>query len=193
MITIAIVLGSTRPGRKADAIARWVRDIAAKRTEASFELVDLRDFDLPFLDEPLSAFASALMKREYTHAHTKAWAAKIASFDGYVFLTPEYNHSIPGVLKNALDYLYSEWNNKAAGFIAYGGMGGSRAVEQLRLVLAELQVATVRNEVNLSVHTDFVNYTTFKPAEVQEQRINTMLDQLIAWSGALKTLRTGIV
>jgi NAD(P)H-dependent FMN reductase len=190
LVNIAIIIGSTRPGRNAEAVAHWVHDISKKRTDAKFELVDIRDFDLPLLDEPLSAFATALRKREYTHPHTKAWAAKMLSFDGYVFVTPEYNHGMSGALKNSLDYLYSEWNNKAAGFVAYGGTGGARAVEQLRLVLAELQIATVRNEVNLSLLTDFENYTTFKPAPVHEPRVGAMLDQLIAWSGALKPLRT---
>jgi len=101
--------------------------------------VDIADYHLPLLDEPLSP-----MLGQYTHAHTKAWAQTIASFDAYVFVTPEYNHSTSGALKNALDYLYHEWNNKAAGFVSYGGAGGVRAVEHLRLILAELMVATVR-------------------------------------------------
>jgi NAD(P)H-dependent FMN reductase len=114
----------------------------------------------------------------------------IQAFHGYVFVTPEYNHGPSAALKNALDYLYREWNNKAAGFVGYGGSGATRAIEQLRLVLAELQVATVRNEVNLSIHSDFENYTSFKPSPAHEQRVNAMLDQLIAWSGALKARAT---
>lgn len=187
---IAIIIGSTRPNRNAEQVARWVHEIAKKRTDAEFELVDIRDFDLPLLDESLSAFGTAFLKKEYARPHTKAWAAKIRAFDGYVFVTPEYNHGVSGALKNALDYLYVEWNNKAAGFVAYGSAGGTRAVEQLRLILAELQIATVRNEVNLSVYTDFENYTTFKPGPVHEQRANAMLDQLVAWTVALKPLRS---
>lgn len=189
MVSIAIIVGSTRPGRNADAVARWVYDIAKKRTDAEFDLVDICDFALPLLDEPISAFAVYMMKSEYAQPHTKTWAAKIAPHDGYVFVTPEYNHGISGALKNAIDYLYGEWNNKAAGFVSYGGNGGVRAVEQLRLVMAELQVATVRTEVNLSLFTDFENRTIFKPAPAHEQRINAMLDQVIAWSTALRTLR----
>ncbi len=128
-------------------------------------------------------------RARYSKEHTKAWAAKIGSFDGYVFVTAEYNHGIPGALKNAIDFLYREWNNKAAGFVGYGSVGGTRAVEHLRLVMAEVQVATVRNQVALSLFTDFENYTTFKPAAHHEKSVNQMLDQLIAWGGALKTLR----
>jgi NAD(P)H-dependent FMN reductase len=126
---------------------------------------------------------------QYTQPHTRAWSAKIASFDAYVFVTPEYNHGPSGALKNAIDFLYREWNNKAAGFVGYGGAGGTRAVEQLRLVMGELLVADVRAQVALSLSTDFENYTTFKPAPSQERSVNIMLDQVVAWGGALKTLR----
>jgi NAD(P)H-dependent FMN reductase len=104
-------------------------------------------------------------------------------------VTPEYNHGIPGALKNAIDFLYREWNNKAAGFVSYGGTGGVRSVEHLRLVMAELQVADVRAQVTLSLFTDFENFTRFKPAAFQEQYVNTMLGQVIAWGRAMKALR----
>jgi NAD(P)H-dependent FMN reductase len=184
MIKLAIVIGSTRPGRKAEAVARWVHEIAKKRSDADCELVDILDFNLPLLDEPIPP-----SQGKYMHAHTKAWAAKIEPFDGYVFVTPEYNHGTSGALKNAIDYLYREWNNKAAGFVSYGSAGGVRAVEHLRLVMGELQVADVRSQVMLSLHTDFENFTVFKPAARHEAAVNTMLDQVIAWGGALKTLR----
>ena len=184
MIRTAIVIGSTRPGRKADAVARWVYEIAKKRDDAEFEIVDIKDFNLPLFDEPRSP-----MMGQYSQPHTKAWAAKIASFDAFVFVTPEYNHSTSGALKNALDFLYREWNNKAAGFVSYGGAGGTRAVEQLRLVMGELQIADVRAQVALSLFADFENFTVFKPGPRQESSVNAMLDQVIAWGGALKTLR----
>ncbi len=184
MIKTAIVIGSTRPGRKAETVARWVYDIAKKRDDAEFEIVDIKDFNLPMLDEPMSP-----MMGQYSQPHTKGWAAKIATFDAFVFVTPEYNHSTSGALKNALDFLYREWNNKAAGFVGYGGAGGTRAVEQLRLVMGELQIADVRAQVALSMFTDFENYTVFKPGPRQESSVNAMLDQVIAWGGALKTLR----
>src|SRR5262245_60964769 len=135
MLKVAIILGSTRPGRNGEAVAKWVLDNASRRTDATFELVDLKDFNLPL---------SPVLGR-YSQPHTKAWAAKIAEFDAFVFVTPEYNHGIPGALKNAIDFLFREWNDKAAGFVSYGGhANGSRAVEQLRLVMGELRVADVR-------------------------------------------------
>jgi NAD(P)H-dependent FMN reductase len=184
MIKLAIIIGSTRPGRKAEDVARWVLDIATKRSDVAFELVDIKTFKLPLLDEAVPPSMG-----QYSQPHTKVWAEKIASFDGYVFVTPEYNHSMSGALKNAIDYLYQEWNNKAAGFVSYGSAGGARAVEQLRLVMGELQVADVRAQVMLSLFTDFENFATFKPAPIHEKSVNTMLDQVIAWSGALKKLR----
>ena len=185
MIRLAIIVGSTRPGRKAEAVARWVHEIAERHSDAEFEIVDIQDFNLPLLDEPVPPSMG-----HYSQPHTKAWAAKIASFDAFVFVTPEYNHGTSGALKNAIDYLFAEWNNKAAGFVGYGSAGGVRAVEHLRLVMGELQVADVRAQVMLSLFTDFENFTTFKPAAHHETAVNTMLDQVIAWGGALKTLRS---
>lgn len=185
MTRIAIILGSTRPKRNGEAVARWVHEIARKRNDAEFELVDIKDFDLSLLDEPVPA-----SMRQYSQPHTKAWSAKIESFDAYVFVTPEYNHATSGALKNAIDFLYQEWNNKAAGFVSYGSAGGARAVEQLRLVMAELQIADVRAQVMLSLFTDFENFSVFKPDARHEKSVNAMLDQVIAWGGALKTLRS---
>ena len=143
MPRIGIILGSTRPNRNGEQVARWVYDIAQPRTDAQFELVDLRDYPLPHLDEALPPSLG-----QYQNEHTKQWAAKIASFDGFVFVTPEYNHGTSGVLKNAIDYLYAEWNNKAVGFVSYGAVGGARAAEHLRLVVGELQMADVRQQVS---------------------------------------------
>lgn len=184
MLKIAIIIGSTRPGRIGEGVAKWVYEVAQKRTDAKFELVDIKEFNLPLLDEPAPSFMG-----QYTKQHTKTWSAKIDSFDGFVFVAPEYNHGISGALKNAIDFLNREWNNKAAGFVSYGGNGGSRAVEHLRLVLAELQVATVRNQVLLSLRADFENFSTLKPAPQHEQEMGVMLDQLSAWGEALKQLR----
>jgi NAD(P)H-dependent FMN reductase len=182
---IAIILGSTRPGRKGEDVANWVYDIAKQRTDAEYELVDIADYKLPHLDEAIPPSLG-----QYTQPHTKAWAQKIASFDGYVFVTPEYNHSTSGALKNAIDFLYAEWNNKAAGFVSYGSVGGTRAVEHLRLVMAELQVADVRAQAALSLFTDFTDFTDFAPAPHQTDAVNALLDQVVAWSGALAHLRT---
>jgi len=184
MTNVAIIIGSTRPGRKAATVAGWVHDIAAKRDDATVEVIDIADYDLPHLDEAVPPSMG-----QYSHDHTKAWAAKITSFDAYVFVTPEYNHSTSGALKNAIDYLYAEWNNKAAGFVGYGANGGTRAVEHLRLVMGELQVADVRAQVSLSLFTDYENMADFNPAAHQESAVDAMLDQVIAWGQALKALR----
>ena len=184
MLRVAIIVGSTRPGRKGEAVARWVYEIASSRGDAEFELVDIKDYDLPLLDEPISAIFG-----QYSNDHTKAWSAKIESFDAFVFVTPEYNHGTSGALKNAIDYLYREWNNKAAGFVSYGGAGGTRAVEHLRLVMGELMIADVRAQVALSLFTDFEKFSVFKPASHHEKSVHGMLDQVIAWGGALRSLR----
>jgi len=188
MIRIAILLGSTRPGRNGEAVAKWVQGLARNRKDAEFELVDISTFNLPLLDEPVPPSLG-----RYSKPHTKAWASKIDSFDAFVFITPEYNHGPSGALKNAIDFLYREWNNKAAGFVSYGSAGGARAVEQLRLVMAELQVATVRGQVLLSLLADFQNFGVFKPAPLQAKALERMLDQLVAWGEALKMLRQGQV
>jgi NAD(P)H-dependent FMN reductase len=185
VIKIAIILGSTRPGRNGEAVARWVYEIAKKRIDAEFEFVDIKDFNLPLLDEPIPP-----SQGQYSKEHTEVWSAKIDSFDGYVFVTAEYNHGIPGALKNGIDYLYKEWNNKAAGFVGYGSAGGVRAVEQLRLLMAELQVADVRAQVAVSIITEFEDFRIFKPASYQEKLVNNMLDQVISWGRALKLVRT---
>lgn len=184
MIRIAIILGSTRPGRNGEAVARWVHERLASRTDAEFELVDIADYRLPLLDEPVPP-----AQHRYTQPHTRVWAEKIAAFDAFLFVTPEYNHGPPAALKNALDFLYQEWNNKAAGFVAYGSAGGTRAVEQLRLVMAELQMADVRAQVTLSLFTDFENFSVFRPAAHHEATLNTLADQLVAWGTALRELR----
>jgi NAD(P)H-dependent FMN reductase len=186
MLKIAIILGSTRPGRNGEAVAHWVYDIANRRKDAEFELVDIAEYDLPLLDEPVPPLLG-----QYTKPHTKAWSTKIASFDAYVFVTPEYNHSTPAALKNAIDYLYKEWNNKAAGFVSYGSAMGTRAVEHLRLIMAELQIADVRAQVMLSLFTDFENFSKFQPAANQEKSVTAMLDQVIAWGNAMRTVRQG--
>jgi NAD(P)H-dependent FMN reductase len=183
-VRIGIIIGSTRPGRVGDQVARWVLEQAQTRTDAEFELVDLIDFALPHLDEAIPPSMG-----QYTKSHTKAWAEKVDSFDGYIFVTPEYNHSTSGALKNALDFVYAEWTNKAAGLVSYGSAGGTRAAEHLRLILGELQVADVRQQVSFSLMTDFEQYTTFAPAEYHAGMLATQLDQLVPWAAALRSVR----
>lgn len=184
MNKIAVVTGSTRPGRNNIAVANWVLENAQKRDDAQFELVDIADFNLPVLDEAMPAGF-----QQYANEHTKKWSQTIAQYDGYIFVTPEYNHSISGALKNALDYISVEWNNKAAGFVGYGSAGGVRAVEHLRQIASELQLAHVRNQVQLSLFTDFENFSEFKPADMHQESLTAMLDQLVPWTAAMKTLR----
>ena len=187
MIRIAIVVGTTRPGRKAADVARWLLGIARERGDAEYELVDLADHPLPLLDEAIPPSAG-----HYEHAHTRDWAERIAAFDGYVFVTPEYNRSTSGALKNAIDFLYAEWGDKAAGFVGYGSQGGTRAVEHLRLIMGELRVATVRDQVALSLFDDFVEFSELRPRPHHRAAAAEMLRQVEAWSGALRALRVGV-
>lgn len=177
-LNIGIILGSTRQGRVSPQVGNWVKEIADKRGDANYEIVDIADFKLPFLGEGTGE-----------EPGLKAWPEKLASLDGFVFIVQEYNHSITGALKNALDSARDEWNNKAAGIVSYGSTGGARAAEHLRGILGELQVADVRVHPTLSLFTDFENFNEFKPADLHLENMNLMLDQVTAWSGALKTLR----
>ena len=185
-----------RPGRRAHAVGEWVaaiaeRHLAAAGSHATIEVVDLADHELPLLDERAPAIFGA-----YEHPHTRRWAAVIERFDGFVFVTPEYNHSVPAALKNAIDFLYAEWNDKAAAFVSYGVTGGTRAVEHLRAILAEVKVAGVRTQVALSLFADLeASGDPAAPNVVvqgneHESTVAEMLDELLAWSGALQALRT---
>lgn len=175
---IGIILGSTRPGRVSPQVGDWVKGIADARGDAEYEIVDIAAFQLPFLGAAEGA------------ENIAAWNEKLDSLDGFVFVTAEYNHSIPGALKNALDLARDAWANKAAGIISYGSTGGARAAEHLRGILGELQIADVRVHPTLSLFTDFENGTIFKPASLHLDNVNAMLDQVIKWSTALKTVRS---
>jgi NAD(P)H-dependent FMN reductase len=183
-LKIAIILGSTRPNRNGKAVADWVLDKAEARIDAHYDLIDLRDHPLPHIDEAMPPSLG-----QYAGEHTKAWAATIAPYDGYIFVTPEYNHSTSGVLKNAIDYLYAEWNNKAAAFVSYGSLGGARAIEHLRAVCSELSIAHVRQQLSFSMFTDFENFLVFRPAALHDDAATILFDQLEAWAAALKPLR----
>jgi NAD(P)H-dependent FMN reductase len=183
-LKIAIILGSTRPNRNGEGVAKWVLHKASTRAGASYELIDLLDYPLPHFDEPLPPSMG-----QYAGEHTKAWAAKIASYDGFVFVTPEYNHSTSGVLKNALDYLHAEWSNKAAAFVSYGSAGGARAIEHLRAVCSELSIAHVRQTLTFSLFTDFENFSAFNPAAMHDGAADALFDQLETWSRAMKDVR----
>ncbi len=177
-LNIGIILGSTRDGRVSPQVGAWVKELADKRGDANYTIIDIADYKLPLLGEAGGDASGA-----------EAWSQAVAAQDGFVFIVQEYNHSITGALKNALDYLREEWNNKAAGIVSYGSVGGARAAEHLRGILGELLVADVRVHPALSLFTDFENGTDFKPKEVQADSVNQMLDQVIPWTTALKTIR----
>jgi len=177
-LNIGIILGSTREGRLSPQVGNWVKQLADKRGDANYTVIDIADYKLPLLGEAGTDASGAA-----------AWSEAIAKQDGFVFITQEYNHSITGSLKNALDYLRAEWNNKAAGIVSYGSVGGARAAEHLRGILGELSVADVRVHPALSLFTDFENGSELKATPVQADSVNQMLDQVIPWSTALKTIR----
>jgi NAD(P)H-dependent FMN reductase len=177
-LNIGIILGSTRQGRVSPQVGDWVKEVADKRGDANYQIVDILDYQLPLLGTT-----------DGTEPGIAAWNEKLNTLDGFVFIVQEYNHSITGALKNALDSAREAWNNKAAGIVSYGSAGGARAAEHLRGIMGELMIADVRVHPTLSLFTDFENYTTFKPAEYHLNNVNAMLDQVVAWSGALKTLR----
>lgn len=191
MLRIGIIVGSTRPGRKARAVAEWVHDQGAGRPDAQFEVVDLADFDLTHLDEPVPALFG-----QYSHDHTHTWSATISALDAFVAVVPEYNQSFPGALTTALDFLYEEWNNKAIGFVGYGVGGGGRSVEQLRHVAAALKLADVGPQVALHLSTDVVDGQVVGQRPLDQ--LGAVIDDLLAWrphdadvvaSGALRTRR----
>ncbi|MHA6261211.1 NADPH-dependent FMN reductase [Sporosarcina sp. CAU 1771] len=175
---IGIILGSTREGRVSPQVGAWIKELADQRGDANYTVIDIADYKLPLLGEAGGDASGAA-----------AWSEIIAKQDGFVFVTAEYNHSIPASLKNALDYLREEWHNKAAGIVSYGAVGGARATEHLRGILSELLVAHVRVHPALSLFTDFEKGTNFKPAEVQAKSVNQMLDQVVSWTTALNTIR----
>lgn len=184
---IGIVVGSTREGRFGEKPAAWIHDLAARRSDLVFELIDLRDYPLPFFAEPMAP-AWGPVKDEVA----KSWAAKLGELDGFIFVTPEYNHGTSAVLKNALDYAYAEFVRKPVGFVGYGGVGGARAVEQLRLVAAELQMVSVRNAVHVGM-VEFLGIwqqgKSFDDFPHLAQSATNLLDELAWWASTLKSAR----
>ena len=186
-IKIGVIIGSTRATRFGDKPARWIHDIASRRDDMTVETVDLRDYPMPFFDETAS---NAWVPSQNEVA--QRWQKKVAEFDGYVFVTAEYNRSIPAVLKNALDYAYPEWNRKPAAVVGYGGVGAARAAEHLRLIAIELQMAPTRTGVHIQ-GADFMAVLkggkTIADLSYLQQNATDMLDQLAWWAKALKTAR----
>lgn len=187
-LRIAVIIGSTRPNRFSEKPAQWIFDIAKKLPGTEVELIDLRDHPLPFFDEPKSP---SMANGDYGREDLNAWAKLIGSFDAYVMVSPEYNHGTSAVLKNALDVVYGEWNNKSVGFVSYGSVGGARAVEQLRLVAIELQMAPVRQGVHIPANVVFGGPDAWNDeakAHLQKSA-DTMLSQVVMWGNALKAAR----
>jgi NAD(P)H-dependent FMN reductase len=185
---IGIILGTTRQGRFADKPAKWIFDLAQAHGGAQFEVVDLRDWPMPFFDEPFSPARGVPPTNEVA----QRWTKKVAELDGFLFVTAEYNHSIPAVLKNALDYVYKEFNRKPAAFIAYGGVGGARAVEHLRLIATELQIAPLRDAVHIG-RAEFVGMLMegkgFDDYPHLGATAQSMLADLLWWTNTLKAAR----
>ena len=186
IMKIGIISGSVREGRNSAAVSEWIHEFAKKRNDGGieYEIVALADYDLPLLGAKLPEDRQAA-----AGAAIQAWSEKMASFDAYIFITPEYNHALGGALKNALDYLNPEVANKAAAMVGYGSLGGARAHENLRIILAELRVATVRTTTNFSLISDFENMSVFQPNEYHSVNANGMLDDLLLWSKAFQTIR----
>lgn len=186
MVKIGIITGSTRDSRVNTQVAEWVKSIADQRTDAEYELVDIKEYNLPRYNESVPA----IMTKDYQTPEAKPWSEKIDSLDGFVFVLAEYNKGITSGLKDAIDYLYQEWNHKAAGIVSYGSTLGVTAANELRLILSVPKVATVGTHVGMSLFTDFENMSTFNPAPFHKDTVNTLLDEVVAWSTALKTVRT---
>ena len=190
MLNIAVIVGTTRDSRFADKPAKWIFDLASTRDNLNVELVDIKDFDLPFFNEPAS---NAWMPSSDPAAIK--WQKKIGEFDGYIFLTAEYNHSISGALKNAIDQAYVEWVRKPMAIVGYGGVGAARAAEHLRGIGVELQMVPVRSAVHigggemLKVHPMGANGPMSDIEEVITPSANAMLDDLTWWGNATKTAR----
>jgi NAD(P)H-dependent FMN reductase len=190
MTNISVIVGSTRQGRFSEKPAKWILQQLQKRDGIEARLLDLRDFPMPFFDQPLTPAMPG--RAAYENEVVKSWTAAIAASDGFVFVTPEYNYGPPAVLKNAIDWVYPEWNRKAAAFVSWGSAVGARGVQQLRETMIEVQVAPVRSSVHIPVVTLWAH---FKGGDVDkglaevETQAQTMIDDLLWWTTALKAAR----
>jgi NAD(P)H-dependent FMN reductase len=193
-IRMKVIIGSTRPGRFSEKPAHWINEEARKKEGVAVELLDLRDYPMPFLDQPLSP---ALSGGKYENSIVKTWAERIKDGDAFIIVTPEYNHGYPAVLKNSLDSIFPEWNKKPVGFVGYGNAGGARSIEQLRQVVVELQMVPIRNAIHIpseiyrAVMNEKlpVNPELFKPLRTPVDRVETFLNELIWTARMLKTTR----
>jgi NAD(P)H-dependent FMN reductase len=184
---IAVIISTTRAARFGEKPARWIYDIARARADMSVELIDLREYPMPFFDE-VASNAWAPSKNEVA----QRWQKKVAEFDGYIFVTAEYNRGVPAVLKNAIDYAYPEWNRKAAAYVGYGSVGAARSIEHLRNICVELQIAPTRHGVHIQGADFLALYQQgkdIKELKYLEPNAKTMLDDLQWWASALMVAR----
>jgi len=186
MVKLYVVAVSTRPGRAGFPLAQWIFERAKKHGSFDVELVDLKEENLPLFDEPTHP-----RLRQYEHAHTKRWSAKIEAADAFIFVTPEYNHATPPSLINALDYLVHEWAFKPVGFVSYGGpAGGTRAVQMVKPMMAALKMVVMMESVMVPLFTHSIDAQgQFKASDLQEQHATAMLDALLKWTGSLANMR----
>jgi NAD(P)H-dependent FMN reductase len=190
MTIISVIVGSTREGRFSEKPARWIFQHLRKRKEVEARLLDLRDFAMPFFDQPVPPAMPG--RPPYPNEGVQKWTAQIAASDGFVFVTPEYNFGPSAVLKNALDWVYPEWNRKAAAFVSYGSAMGARAVQQLRESAVELQLAPIRSSVHIppaALWAHFQGGDVDKSLAEMDQQAGVMIDDLLWWTSALKTAR----
>ena len=198
MLKVQVIIGTTRQNRFSEKAAHWIFEEAKKKEGIEVELIDLRDYPLPFFDEPVSPSMLEMMKHKYANEVVRKWTQKVAEADGYIIVTGEYNHGYPAVLKNALDYVFKQWNKKAVGFVSYGSAGGARTVEQLRQVVIELQMIPIRNAIHIPTEVYMavmnekipVNPNLFKPLrEGYTDRVEIFLNDLIWNTQTLKSAR----
>ena len=185
-LSIAVIVGSVREGRISLPIAKWVMDRVAARAEFDAELLDLAEWDLPMFAEPNPPATG-----RYTGEKQRAWAERIAAAEGYILVAPEYNHGMSAVLKNALDTVYAEWGRKPVTFVAHGGMGGARSVEQLRQVTAAMEMAPLSNAVHLQGAAKLREGDRFNAGEIEDRRLSVLFDELLWWARALAAARGG--
>jgi len=187
MPKLAIVLASVRDGRGGEAIARWFVTRAKEHSQFDVELADLKELDLPILDEPHHP-----RLKKYVHDSTKRWSEIVGGSDAFVFVTPEYNYTIPPALVNALDTVYHEWTYKPVGFVSYGGIsGGMRAVQTEKLMVTGFKMMPMVEAVNVPFFTQLIEGGVFKSNELHDKAVPVMLDELLRWADALKVLRAG--
>ncbi len=177
-LKIGIILGSTREGRVSPQVGEWVKEKADRFGTAEYEIVDIKDYNLPLLGTSEDT------------SGVERYNQKLSELDGFLFIVQEYNHSMSGALKNAMDSAKEAWFEKAAGIVSYGSAGGARAAEHLRAVLTELRMAHVRTHPLLSLFEDFENFSDFKPRnDLHEENLKTLLDELERWTKAMKSIR----